>query len=390
MNRTIVVSKATWARTYSSTKPKTAVVMMNLGGPATLNDVQPFLTRLFSDRDIFKLPFQETMGAWIAKRRTPAVQKLYASIGGGSPIKRWTEAQGAKMVARLDEMSPQTAPHKFYIGFRYASPLMDDAIAEMQKDGVQRAVAFTQYPHYSCTTTGSSLNNLWATLEERGLEKAFKWSIIDRWPLNTLFIDALVARVKATLIKYEAEAVRLGVTTPPVLVFSAHSLPMRTVARGDPYPGEIAATVAAVMARLGSDVPHLLCWQSKVGPLPWLEPKTSLTVERLAKEGRNAIIVPVAFTSDHIETLSEIDIELRELAEANGMKIMMRTESLNDSPLLIEALADIVSQHLQSGQSVANPNAYDFKCPGCIDTTGQYCRTIRNPIDSPSQQQQQQ
>ena len=123
---------------------KTGIVMLNLGGPATLDAVQPFLLELFADREIIQLPFQRWLGPFIAKRRTPKVQGLYEQIGGGSPILRWTEAQGRGMVARLDRLSPETAPHRFYVAFRYVTPKSEDALRAMAADGVERAVAFTQ------------------------------------------------------------------------------------------------------------------------------------------------------------------------------------------------------------------------------------------------------
>ncbi|EGG22223.1 ferrochelatase [Cavenderia fasciculata] len=381
-------------------KPKTAIVMLNLGGPQNLDEVEPFLTRLFSDRDIIKLPFQSIAGKVIAKRRTPAVRKLYEAIGGGSPIKKWTTLQGRAIEKILDARSPETAPHKTYIGFRYAAPLIDRALEEMKSDGVTRAIAFTQYPHYSCTTTGSSLNNLWKTLEQKGLERHFEWSIIDRWPLHGGFVNAITSNLEKAIEAFNTRAKELGMADEkPVIVFSAHSLPMKTVERGDPYPGEIQATVQAVMDRLAvkegrpttSDkYASILCWQSKVGPLPWLVPKTVDIVTQLAKENKNCIVVPVAFTSDHIETLSEIDIELQHSAKENGMRLMIRSESLNDNPLIIDAMADIVHQHLVSKQSISNPTKYTFKCPGCIDQSHKYCRTIRNPIGGGGQQPQQQ
>src|SRR6476660_2762551 len=130
----------------SAGKPKTGSVMLNLGGPLPLDDVEPFLLELFADREIIQLPLQRWLGPLIARRRTPKVRGLYAAIGGGSPILRYTEAQGRGMVARLDRLSPETAPHRFYIAFRYTRPSSDDALRMMQADGVERAVAFTQYP----------------------------------------------------------------------------------------------------------------------------------------------------------------------------------------------------------------------------------------------------
>ncbi|TMS08268.1 Ferrochelatase, mitochondrial [Larimichthys crocea] len=143
------------AETQENRKPKTGILMLNMGGPEKLEDVHDFLLRLFMDTDLMKLPVQNKLGPFIAKRRTPKIQEQYSKIGGGSPIKHWTSMQGEGMVKLLDEMSPETAPHKFYIGFRYVHPLTEDAIEEMEKDGVERAVAFTQYPQYSCSTTAS-------------------------------------------------------------------------------------------------------------------------------------------------------------------------------------------------------------------------------------------
>src|SRR3954464_2426999 len=186
-----------------SARPKTGIVMLNLGGPATLDDVQPFLLELFADREIIQLPFQRWLGPFIAKRRTPKVRGLYANIGGGSPILRYTEAQGRGMVARLDRQSPETAPHKFYVAFRYTHPSSDDALRAMHADGVERAVAFTQYPQFSCSTTGSSLNELWRAGARPGLRQAFDWSIIDRWPAHPGFIYAMTDTVREGMGQFD-------------------------------------------------------------------------------------------------------------------------------------------------------------------------------------------
>ncbi|HRE27162.1 MAG TPA: ferrochelatase, partial [Anaerolineales bacterium] len=199
-------------------KPATGIVLLNLGGPATLDDVEPFLTRLFQDPEIFKLPFQSTAGRWFAKLRTPQIRANYAAIGGGSPILRWTEEQAAGMVRLLDERSPATAPHRAYIAFRYTEPLSETALRRMQADGVERAVALTLYPQYSCTTTGSSLNELWRAAGRLGLEQAFRWSVIDRWPTHPGFIAAMAESVRAGLEQFPA-AERDDV----LLLFSAHS-----------------------------------------------------------------------------------------------------------------------------------------------------------------------
>jgi ferrochelatase len=182
----------------------TGIVMLNLGGPQRPADVGPFLERLFLDREIIQLPAQRRLGPFIARRRTPKVQKLYQQIGGGSPLRRWTGEQGRGMAERLGARSPQTAPHRFYPAFRYTDPLAAAALHRMHADGVRRAVAFSQYPQYSCATTGSSLNELWRQARSLGLRDAFSWSVLDRWGSHPAFVRAIAAG-------YRQPALRAGV-----------------------------------------------------------------------------------------------------------------------------------------------------------------------------------
>jgi ferrochelatase len=345
--------------------------MMNLGGPKNPDEVEPFLLRLFEDREIIQLPVQRFMGPWIAKRRTPKVRKLYEGIGGGSPILHWTELQGRGMCERLDAMSPETAPHKFYVAFRYIDPLSEDALKKMQEDGVTRAVAFTQYPQFSCSTTGSSLNELWRAARRLELQNAFTWSVIDRWPTHPKFIEAMTKTVLDGLAMFD-EKDRDDV----ILLFSAHSLPLDVINRGDAYPQEIGASVHEVMKRLGFSHEYLLAYQSDVGPVPWLGPSTEKVIEELGKKKRkNVLVIGIAFTSDHIETLSEIDIEYGELAHEVGIANFRRAPALNGEPLFQDALAEIVYEHLQSGEPCSK--LYGLRCPGCVNPQ---CRNILNPI----------
>ena len=284
---------------------------MNMGGPATLSAVHPFLLRLFSDKDLIPLPAQSLLGPWIARRRSPKIEKQYAEIGGGSPIRHWTRTQGEMLETLLDHVAPETAPHKHYIAFRYADPLTEDCIADLKRDGVQRAIAFTQYPQYSCSTTGSNLNELYRKLKTMDPDRDIFWSVIDRWPTHSGLVNAFVENIQKTITKLSSLE-----KSDLVILFSAHSLPMTVVNRGDPYPPEVAATVHSIMSKLGGEFPYRLVWQSQVGPQPWLGPKTDHAIEGLARNGRkNVLIVPVAFTSDHVETLYEIDIEYGELAK---------------------------------------------------------------------------
>jgi ferrochelatase len=352
-------------------KVKTGIVMMNLGGPATLDEVEPFLLELFADREIIQLPFQSWLGPYIARRRAPRVRGLYASIGGGSPILRYTRAQGQGMVERLDRLSPATAPHGFYVAFRYVRPRSEDALHAMAEDGVERAVAFTQYPQFSCSTTGSSLNELWRAAERTGLSDAFEWSIIDRWPVHEGFIASMADTVREGLEQFEP-----GVRDEVLLLFSAHSLPLDVIDRGDAYPQEIGASVQAVVERLARPNPYLLAYQSDVGPVRWLGPSTERVIRRLGARGQKyLLVIPIAFTSDHIETLSELDREYGEVAHQAGITHYKRTPALNDRPAFMDALADVVHEHLASGQMYSS--LYRTRCPGCVNPQ---CRQIRNPV----------
>jgi protoporphyrin/coproporphyrin ferrochelatase len=351
---------------------KTGIVMMNLGGPANLEEVEPFLLELFADREIIQLPFQSWLGPFIARRRAPKVRGLYQKIGGGSPILRYTRAQGEGMVARLDRLSPETAPHGYYVAFRYVQPRSEDALRAMARDGVQRAVAFTQYPQFSCSTTGSSLNELWRSADRTGLRDAFEWSIIDRWPVHPGFVDAMAETVRDGLQQFDpARRDRV------LLLFSAHSLPLDVIDRGDAYPQEVGASVQAVVERLGRPNPYLLAYQSEVGPVRWLGPSTEKVIRRLGARGvKQLLVVPIAFTSDHIETLSELDLEYGEVAHQVGITEYRRTPALNERPRFLDALADVVRQHLASGQP--SSSLYRTRCPGCENPQ---CRQILNPIE---------
>lgn len=349
----------------------TGIVMMNLGGPRDLEGVNPFLNALFKDREIIQLPMQDFLGPFIANRRTKKIQQHYQEIGGGSPIQHWTEEQGRGMVERLDRISPETAPHRFYVAFRYIDPTSDDALKAMAADGVKRAVAFTQYPQFSCSTTGSSVNELWRAARRTGLKDAFRWSVIDRWPVHAGFADAMAETVRMGLQNF-AEEERDDV----LLLFSAHSLPLDVINRGDSYPAEVGASVHEVMQRLGYRHEYLVAYQSDVGPVPWLGPSTEHVIKELGKKKiKKVLVVGIAFTSDHIETLHELDIEYGELAHEVGITQFHRAPAFNGMPEFQDALADIVADHLRSGEA-ASPN-YGFRCPGCVNPQ---CRNVLNPV----------
>ncbi|KAI4272431.1 MAG: hypothetical protein L6R35_006482 [Caloplaca aegaea] len=346
----------------------TAMVFMNMGGPSTLPEVGPFLSRLFADADLIPLGrLQSYLGPLISRRRTPKIQGQYAAIGGGSPIRKWSEHQAAEMCAILDARHPESAPHKPYLAFRYADPLTEEMYTKLLEDGFGkqgRAVAFTQYPQYSCSTTGSSLNELWKwrmRLEGKEPENGgVQWSVIDRWGTHPGLVEAFAQNIEAQLATYPEEE-RKNV----VLIFSAHSLPMSVVNRGDTYPSEVAATVAAVLSRLQHRNPSRLSWQSQVGPSAWLGAQTSDTVTAYVKKGhKNQILIPIAFTSDHIETLFELDQEVIHEARELGGHGVKRAESLNGSRVFIEALADVAGAHLKEGKACSS-RQMGMRCQGC-------------------------
>jgi ferrochelatase len=316
--------------------------MMNMGGPSTVAETYDFLLRLFSDGDLIPMGrFQPQVAKFIARRRTADIEKKYEEIGGGSPIKKWTEYQASEACKLLDRLSPHTAPHKPYIAFRYANPLTEVMYQQLLDDGVKRAVAFTQYPQYSYSTTRSSVNELRRVQKQLDANGAIQWSIIERWPTHPGLVRTFARHIQDQLNTFDRQ-----VRDQVIILFSAHSIPMSVVNQGDPYPAEVAATVFAVMQQLKFSNPYRLVWQSQVGPRAWLGAQTDKVVKALEKRDttKGIVIVPIAFTSDHIETLHEIDIELKE--EMKRPEILRRAESLNGDPEFIQAIADVANDHL--------------------------------------------
>eukprot|EP01083_Nonionella_stella_P156882 508571_1 len=378
-------------RWFSSTpSPKTGIVMLNMGGPSNPADTEQFLHRLFSDSEIITLGGgwkQKVFADFVSKRRAPKVQLQYEQIGG-SPIQKYTDLQGQEMCKILDTLSPQTAPHKAYTCFRYIAPLTSDVLQEMAKDGVERAIAFSQYPQWCCNTSGSSYNHLWRELQANDMQNTFKWSIIDRWFMHEGYIDALIDRIVDSLNTKFTETQKQNLC----LLFSAHSIPMKSVQKGDPYVFEVATTVKLVMDRLAkklkngditidgisdNSVPHhQLSWQSKVGFLPWMTPSTEAVVKSIGENKRydNVLVIPFVFTSDHIETLYELDVEYKEVAKKHGIKHYVRCDALNESKTFINGLANIVKEHID--EKVNYSDQYKLRCHNC---TNDSCRCIVNP-----------
>ena len=309
---------------------KTALLLLQMGGPDSIDAVHPFLMNLFTDRDIIKIGpafLQPFIARRIVNKRAPKVEEYYRRIGGKSPIRELTQAQGEGLQALLGDR------FRFFVAMRYSRPSTIDALAAIKREGIKRVVALSLYPHYSKATTGSSVNELQRVLKESGAD--FEISYIDRFYNHPLYIKALAGKVIRGLQQFpDRKEVEI--------VFSAHSLPQSFIDQGDPYLDHIQETVRLVMEQVG-EASHLLCFQSKASKVKWLEPSTEATIERLAQEGRhNLLMVPLSFVSDHIETLYEIDIQYAEEAKALGIKRFVRTESLNSDPIFLDCLADLV------------------------------------------------
>ncbi|XP_065323390.1 ferrochelatase, mitochondrial-like isoform X2 [Gordionus sp. m RMFG-2023] len=327
--------------------------MINMGGPKFLSEVENYLSRIFTDKDIMKLPFQKYFGAFLAKIRAPKVKKHYQIIGGKSPIYKWSNIQGEGMIYNFLQNKDKLlnckdlnfSDIKHYIGFRYADPLTENAIIDMAKDGIDRVIVFSQYPQYCCSTTGSSLNAIYKFCNaNKNLVENIKWSVIDRWHSHPGLIKAFSENIKSELNKFSIDKRK-----EVVILFSAHSLPLSVVKRGDLYPYEVSATVNLVMNELKWCNPYRLVWQSKVGPVEWLSPFTDDVIRSLVKRGhKNILLVPIAFTSDHIETLHEMDIEYikdisEELKSYQNINIK-RAPSLNDNLTFIKHVGHIPAQ----------------------------------------------
>jgi ferrochelatase len=323
----------------ASTAPLTGVVLFNLGGPDTLDDVRPFLKNLFSDPEVIPLPppFRQMLAWWIATRRAPTAKGYYEKIGGGSPLRRLTADQAAALETAL---SPH-GPHKVVVAMRYWKPDTEDAVAELAAARPSRIVLLPLYPQYSFATTRSSAEYFRRVWNQRGV-KGLSIVSIDHWHTHPGYLDAMAEHINAT-----RAAMPHGDGSPVHLVFSAHGLPMKLIEQGDPYQRQVEEQVRVLTSRLpewASDPARVhLGYQSRVGRAKWLEPSMEELIHRLGSEGvTRVLVVPVSFVSDHSETLYEIDIQYRELAAESGIGVFARMASLNDSPTFIRALADLV------------------------------------------------
>jgi ferrochelatase len=313
---------------------KLGVVLFQLGGPDSLESIQPFLYNLFSDPDIIDFPFariaRQPLARLIASTRAKHVAHHYARIGGRSPILENTRRQASALEAELRNH----VDARVTVAMRYSHPFTREAIRQMEEHAPSDLVLLPLYPQYSKTTTGSSLNEWARCFHPTGWRPRIH--VIERFHEDAAYLDSLVEAVNRSMAGF-ADPREVDV------IFSAHSLPVAVVEAGDPYQQEIEHTVELVWNRGGWPARRHLCYQSKVGASKWLRPSMHETVRRLAAEQRkHLLVVPISFVSDHVETLHEIDIEHREQARSLGIEDYRMTPGLNDSAPFIRALAGLV------------------------------------------------
>lgn len=331
------------AEDISKNSDSVGVVLFQLGGPDSLEAVEPFLYNLFCDPDIIDFPFaqlaREPLARLISSRRARRVSKHYAEIGGKSPIRERTELQARALEREL----AKSLAARVFVAMRYWHPLTEEVVGEIQAQRWRELVLLPLYPQYSRTTSGSSLKE-WERKFPPSLAGEFPINIIREFHDQPLYLDAVAERIQGGLEKFRrpnGSAARLPDDVH--LLFSAHGVPVKVIEAGDPYQSQVESTVKLALERGGWHNPHSLCYQSRSGPGQWLRPYLDEALRDLATRGvERLLIIPISFVSDHVETLYELDIEARELAGRLGIQRFEITQGLNDSPKFIQALAELV------------------------------------------------
>lgn len=325
-----------------------------MGGPCCKQEIEAFLYNLFSDEYIIQLPyllkpFQKQLAEFIASRRAPKVVKNYEMIGGRSPILFETQAQAKALEKRLGKN------YKSFIAMRYSYPFLKDTLEEIENSNINDLTVIPLYPHYSLATSGSSLIEAKQLFSETGFAHGAKIRYIESWFDNLFFIELISRRIEDKIEELKLD----NKASKSHILFSAHGLPVSYIANGDPYQNQVEHSVNLVVQRIADqlnlrsyknqlksesyDLSWSISYQSRVGPIKWLEPSTEAAIHQLAlTQVENLIVVPISFVGDHIETLHEINIEYRKLAEENGITKFAVTRLPKANSLLIEALASLI------------------------------------------------
>ncbi len=314
-----------------------ALILLNMGGPDSLEAVEPFLYNLFSDRELIQLPagslLQKPFARLISHFRAKKVVENYRAIGGKSPLLEWTRKQAEGIANLLGER------FRPFVIMRYWRPRAEDVLTRIKEEGIQTAVVLSMYPHYTGATTGSSVKDFRAAVARVYPELEFQ--LIEEWYDWPGYVEALANRVNEGLDSFH-DLMRDDVQ----ILFSAHALPQKFIDRGDPYQQQVETTVEQVMQRVGY-YDWTIAYQSRSGPVKWMTPGTDEVIDKLAAVGHRALLmVPVSFVSDHIETLEEIDIEYRERATSQGISHFHRAPSLNDHPDFLAGMAALVKERM--------------------------------------------
>lgn len=319
-----------------------AIVLFNLGGPDRQEAVQPFLFNLFNDPNIIALPnpFRYLLAKLIAKRRAPVARAVYQKMGGGSPILPNTEVQARALEAALGDLGPGTEIRCF-IAMRYWHPFTEETAKAVLQWGADEIVLLPLYPQFSTTTTGSSYRVWKAAARKLGLKAPQR--LVCCYPAEPGFVAALADITAGAIAKARAEAPQARLR----VIFSAHGLPKKIVDKGDPYVAQVEATVAATATKLGLAADDwIIAYQSRVGPLEWVGPATDVVIEEAARAGQAIVVVPVAFVSEHSETLVELDIEYGELAHEAGAAAYVRAPTVDAHERFIAGLAGLARDAL--------------------------------------------
>jgi ferrochelatase len=339
---------------------KLAIILFNLGGPDSPQSVEPFLRNLFSDPAIIDLPgiVRKPLARFIARRRAPLARKIYDHIGGRSPILEETQRQARALEA---ELCGDDIEAKAFVAMRCWHPFSDGAAEAVRRFGADRIVLLPLYPQYSTTTTASSLKDWDRAARKAGLTAPT--ARVCCYPANQGFIAAATANIRATM-----QDLKPGLSYR--LLLSAHGLPKRVVEKGDPYQWQVEQTAAALVDALGMEnsssgkLDYQVCYQSRVGPLKWLEPSTDAEIRRAGAEGKGLIVAPIAFVSEHSETLVELDIEYGKLAREVGVPDYRRAGTVGDAAAFVSGLAALVRKAAAAGGTV-NDGDGRFCPPSC-------------------------
>lgn len=343
---------------------KLAVVLFNLGGPDDQAAVKPFLFNLFNDRAILSLPqpLRWCLAKLISSRRAPVAREIYENLGGGSPLLANTQAQARALESRLneDETAKVTGfDSRVFVSMRYWKPFAEDAAIEVKAFAPDRILLLPLYPQFSTTTSASSLRSWQVAAERLGI--GAKTDAVCCYPREAGFVEAIAEGLKGLIDK--AQGLKAQGHGAPRVLFSAHGLPKKIVARGDPYQWQVEETADAVVERLhldgltSSDFEWTVCYQSRVGPLEWIGPSTEDEICRAGAERRPLIVVPIAFVSEHSETLVELDIEYKALAEEKGVPAYFRLPTVDTHPAFIGGLAGAVKTAVESEKALCRIGA---------------------------------